>query len=96
MPTTTDVECGFPSCTRPVRTGEAGAVKMCDAHFREMEARGTLEDWQEAKQLLTPWLDAAKAIGHRELIIGMEDSTRRVDEELARATAELEEARAAL
>ena len=69
---------------------------MCTEHFNAFEAEGALEDWAEAKRLLTPWLDAARAVGHRELIIAMEDSMRRVDEELARCTSELEEARAAL
>jgi hypothetical protein len=98
MPPTTEVACAVPTCTRPVGTRAEGpkALKLCNQHFNAFEVEGALEDWVEAKHLLQPWVDAAKAIGHRELIIGMEESLERVEEEIAQHKAAVEEARAAL
>ena len=96
MPTTTKIECMFPGCTRPVGTGEAGTVKMCDAHFAAFEAEGALEDWVEAKRLLTPWVDAAKVVGNYELIIAMQESMTRIEEEIVQHKTALEEATKAL
>ena len=69
---------------------------MCTEHFRVMEAQGDLEDWQEAKRLLLPWVDAARVVGHHELLVAMDESLERVEQEIERAREELEEARAAL
>jgi hypothetical protein len=96
MPTTTELECIFPSCTRPVGVGEPQRAKMCTEHFREMVAREDVDAWEEARHLRLPWLEAAKAIGHAELILAMEESLERVDEEIAQAEAELAQAQAAL
>lgn len=86
--------CSAPGCRRPmiVRDGFPG----CKEHREHFDAVAEVEAREYTREVLGPWVEAVRAVGHPELTGVMEEALGQVDENLARARRELERTRAAL
>lgn len=86
--------CSVPGCKRPmiVRDGFPG----CKEHREHFDAVAEVEAREYAREVLGPWLETAKAIGHPELTGPMEEALGEVDEHLDRARHKLKRTKAEL
>ena len=91
----TEPVCSFPDCERPVDP-ETGALAMCQEHAVAMDAAAAVEAWGFALNILKPWVESARAIGHPELTITMERALMETESAVDLARDELQRAKAAL
>ena len=90
-----EVLCHFPDCEGPVDP-ETGALAMCQEHAVAMDAAADVEAWGFALNILKPWVESARAIGHPELTKAMERVLVETETALELARDELKKAEATL
>ncbi len=84
------LSCGEPGCERPALVGDE--LGDCAAHRAAYDAKAEEEAWGFAGNVLRPWVEAARAIGHPELTRVMEGALAEGEEAVNRALDKLERA----
>lgn len=85
--------CQVSECERPA---EESDFSICAEHRAEWKAMSEKDGWGLALKVLRPWVEAAHPIGSDELSSVMDRALEDAETHYAAATADLEQARAAL